>query len=662
MPINKNIIFKTPFLKIEAIYFSKKLADFFYYSAYISLSFFYISLMMHLPVSIHTTAVHDDALFWSQAENLISGHWLGLYNQLTLLKGPGFSFFTAINALVGVPITLSIAIMYLFSCLLLAETFNKIMVSKIIVLLVFGLTLFHPALFPVGIIRDNIISSLVLIFISVLIRIVFLKRNKYEVLWIVFYGFLFGLFWITREDSVWIIPGSLFLVLSRLIKSKKEGRPLKVILAPLAFFVITSIIFINLVSFINLYKYGVFETIEIKGTVFTRVIKDLDGVVAGPSIPFVPVPFAKRELIYKVSPTFLKMKDYFEKDGLGWTVYGCSFYPQACGDYAAGWFLFALRDAIASVGGYDNPAHAIRLYNNISDEIEVACRNKIITCKPNLLPLMPRITITQLENAPKKVFDAIRLSLLQSSVLLTEGDSADPSDRLNSVRSFLGNPRTTLSPSEKIITIKGWYYSGKDDWIVLKCIKDGTEYERNIDRHESPDIAAKLQNGKGNLQRFSVIFTQNDICKITNNRFGSTVISSGEFYKISDGNIVIDEVSRSDETFDRQYKTAFVIKMQLVNIYEIVLPILFVIGVLSFISYLIISLFNKSCFSDLFLISTSIWVMYFSKLLLLSLVEISSFPALNQHYLGPAFPLLVIASALSFVCFFGLHSYSKIEK
>ena len=134
----------------------------------------YLILAMNLPVTLRTQGIHDDALYWGHAFQIVNGNWLGAYSQMTLAKGPGFPLFLAANAVLGIPVTLLIALLYLFACRLTAKTLQEIGVNKYLVLILYVVILFHPALFPTIIIRDNIYPALSLIIISGVILIWYL--------------------------------------------------------------------------------------------------------------------------------------------------------------------------------------------------------------------------------------------------------------------------------------------------------------------------------------------------------------------------------------------------------------------------------------------------------------------------------------------------------
>ena len=124
---------------------------------YLVFSVFYLILCLHLPVGILVGAMHDDALFWKNAQQIVGGNWLGqTYNQYILAKGAGYPLVEAVNYIVGLPITLTLGLVYLLTCFLIKDTLEKLNFNRYLVLIIFLLALYHPQIFPVRIIRDNI--------------------------------------------------------------------------------------------------------------------------------------------------------------------------------------------------------------------------------------------------------------------------------------------------------------------------------------------------------------------------------------------------------------------------------------------------------------------------------------------------------------------------
>ena len=434
----------------------------------------YIAIAMHIPVSIYTNAGHDDALFLKNAYQLVQGNWLGSYNEMTLVKGMGFSLFLAVNAILGTPVTLLIALLYVLACGITINTLYKLGMSKYLLLLIYIVMLFHPQLFPTRIIRDNIYPALTLIVLSGAIWLACLPIQKGRlIIKIAPYGLVFGLFWLTREEGIWIIPGIMLLVLFKFIQFKNQRIPVRDLFNRIAIFSLAAFFPVMLVASINYHKYGMFEVVDFKGNAYSNALKSLYSVKAGADIPYVPVPYESRQAIYKVSPSFAQLKKFFEEDGKGWNSDGCRIYPWTCGDYAGGWFAFALRHAVSLKGYYANPVLAADFYNSITKEIEMACDDGLLRCASNPVPFMPNISVGQLKELPAKINQALGIAMAQAPIAETGGPSWDPLSKLKKVRIFLGSPKTTLSPSEELMDLSGWFYSKNNDWISLSCETHG---------------------------------------------------------------------------------------------------------------------------------------------------------------------------------------------
>ncbi|MFZ2397429.1 MAG: hypothetical protein WAW31_01950 [Smithella sp.] len=614
----------------------------------------YLILTMHLPVSIYTGAGHDDALFWQNAYHIVSGKWLDAYNQMTLAKGPGFPLFLAANAVLGIPVTLLIALLYLFACSLIANTLRDLGLNKYLVLTIFVVILFHPELFPTRIIRDNIYPALSLIIISGVIRLVFAPLQKDQrLVSVVPYGLVFGFFWVTREEGIWIVPGLLLLLFIKVLQLKKQNLPFADVFYRFAWFLSVAAIFVGLIASINYHNYGKFEVVDFKGKAFSHVLKSLNSVDVGHDLPNLPVSFNKRQEIYKISPSFSQLKDYLEDKGKGWTSHGCKFYPWTCGDYAGGWFMWALRDAVADKGYYKNPVIAAEFYKSITRDIEKACSNGFIKCKTNPVPFMPNITMMQLKKIPQKIVQTLKLAMVQLPVPATGGPSLDPLDQLQKARFFLGRPLTTLALSEQKTELRGWFYSANCDWIAMDCLVDGKKIRREVQRLNSPDIADHFKNPNANFQRFSISVSGDEDCSISTyssalNNFQIKSLLEKQKTELSlgrNGTLYFDEISQTKD-YSRQ-KIFLDIKNSLANLYKLIIPVLVLLGVFAYFFYLISTCIKKVPITDIFVASTMMWCLFFSRILLLVLVDISSFPAINDLYMSAAFPILCLAAFLS---------------
>ena len=512
-----------------------------------ALSIFYLLLALKLPISINAYAGHDDALFLFHGFNILSGHWLGNYNNLTLAKGPGWPIFMSFNAALGFPITLSLALLYLFACYFVSKFLFREGVSKNFVLLIFVLILFHPVIFPIRASVINIYPALVLISFFGLSYAVFASNTKNKNIFIL--GLFLGLFVITREEWLWIIPGLLIIIFFGYLHSLKVKLPPIFFFKKLTFFFGASLLVISSVSSLNYYNYKIYQISDFNEKEFSSVLKNLNSIIIKQEIAYAPVPKEKRELAYRVSPTFSELRDYLEDPKNGWKSAGCQFYPQTCGDYAGGWFMWALRDGAASKGYYQNASSSLNFYKKVNNEIIDACNQKIINCNFSFIPFMPNISHDQFTMIPKRFFNAIKMVIYGSNINLTAGESIGPIETLNKMYFFLGNPMH--------------------------------------------------------------ISSQSDV--------------------------------------NNTYKKALSIKNHLIKFYSKLMPVLFFLGLLSFFASTIFTLIKKLSFHRFWVLSLGAWVLISTRLLILVLIDISSFPALDSLYSSVVYPLLIIASLMSIV-------------
>lgn len=621
----------------------------------------YIALAMHFPVSIYSLAGHDDALFFSHAYNLVKGNWLGAYDQMIIAKGPGFSFFLALNAALGLPITLSLALLHCFSTWLISTRACKLGLSNLLTIILFSLILFCPQSFPTRVIRDDIYPALTLIIVSGLIDL-FLLRDR-SIVKAFFYGSCIGLFWITREEGVWIGPAT-GLFLSVIMVShvySRDHQEIKHSFLTLAKLVGFSSLPILVICSINWLMYGGFVVVDFKEPNFSRSLSLLNAIEPPTRTSHVPVNKQQREIAYKVSPTFSKLQHYFENEGLHWTSPGCNVYPNTCGDYAGGWFMWAYRDAVAQQGMYSSFKKAQDFFAAVNREIESACESKSIKCRSAALGFLPHLDASSFAAATTSFFDAYQLLSYQSGLHMTGGPSMDANNILYPLRIFLGNPLSMPSAHEQIVTFRGWYYSKSqpDFWLSVIC-SDGN---KEVIRQSSPDIAKAMSNNAAIAQRFVIEIPEQDRCHIQ--LASGQKISFATLKESSTGAILNDSqdifyLDSARFLFPQQIlRLSSKIKTLLGKLYSIIIPVLLSISVITLIGTLAYLVKQRCFFQPVLMVAILAWTLVFTRMVLLVLIDISSFPAINALYMGPAFSLSILAMITTIASFLILSSKPK---
>lgn len=104
----------------------------------------YVFVSVHTPITVLAHKPHDDGLFMSLGAYLSEGRWLGPFNQYTLMKGPGYAAFLALNNWLGTPISLSHALFHCMAVTLFAIVAHRFAGSIVLSGLLFTLLLWHP--------------------------------------------------------------------------------------------------------------------------------------------------------------------------------------------------------------------------------------------------------------------------------------------------------------------------------------------------------------------------------------------------------------------------------------------------------------------------------------------------------------------------------------
>ena len=631
-----------------------------YWISLVLISVFYLIVAIHTPLSILAWQGYDDMLFINHAQSLAEGRWLGKFSELTLVKGPGYSVFLALNYWLGLPITFTHALFYCFSLAALSLLILKISKSYLLAALLFLITLWDPRVFELNrVMRDAIYAGQAILILTTLSYILFFKhQKKHENILSILLGVLFAWFWLTREEGIWLVPGLVFLLIFAIIRNRHQKTGIRII-RPLfistCFFAATHIVF----GLGNLITYGDFVGVDIKEKNFQAAIKSMESIRIGDQIPFLAVPLKVRQEIYKISPAFSELKKYIdpEKTISSWQAGGCRFRPTTCGDIGNGFFMWALREATGKAGYYSSPSTASKFYKLIDNDIKKACADKRLICDRSYIPYMPQINFSQVKKIPASLMSIWKSmtsvgTLYESAVWKIWG----PENTFNRAVSVLNQPaHFPMIGISSDVELTGWFHrKGKgNDWFTLKVSDDyNQDISASLTRVESSDLVSTLNDKEATHQRFIIKSRCSDGCKLT---FLSTVgdafilpIENNQQYMSKDNRtlafdyINIGKASKDNIRFDFSFK----IRKVIFQTYKQFMPFLIIIGLLAFITSAFLA-FKKSQYSIMFAITTACWISIATRSAILVLVDISSFPAITVEYLQPIFAFSLIASILS---------------
>lgn len=352
------------------------------------------------PVYAIGGAAHDDRLFLLLAESIIKGEWLGAYNQMTLAKGPFYSIWIAGLYWLGIPLGLGVQLAYAGACALFTRACRPALCSAAPLFTIYAFLLWNPMSFEgptLGrIIRQQIYTPLALVILAGLVALYGRRAEKLsrQLPWAILLGLASGCFWLTREESVWLVPSVGLLAVAAIVGAYRISRlQVGTMTRSLGVAIACAALPIFLVAWQNHRHYGWFGTVEFRAPEFNDAYGAMVRVKMGPEIPYVPVTRQAREAMYAISPAFAKLQPFLEGDyGRGWAGAGTHMTKQPAAErqIGGGWMTWALRDTVAAAGFCHDAKEAMTFYQKMTDDINRACDEGLLPAYPRRSGFLPR--------------------------------------------------------------------------------------------------------------------------------------------------------------------------------------------------------------------------------------------------------------------------------
>jgi hypothetical protein len=624
------------------------------------------------PMSLHPALVHDDGLFMRLASEMVAGNWLGSFDQYTLMKGPGYPVFLATASVTGLPLSILHGAFQTLGIALSAYVIARLSGQTALGWFSFVFLMLMPQPFSAEVhrvVRDQIYWSQCLIILAAFgfgILSTDLKKRG-MIFWGGLGGGVLSWAWLTREEGLWLVPGILVLLFLGSWRAYRLEhsfvRPLTVCLAAIVSF---SIPMMSLMALNKVY-YGSFVGVDFKEHNFKAALGALQRIDDGRSVDYVPVSTTARQLAAGISPTFAPLEQSLRLGGPleGWMVFGCAFYPQTCGDYGGGWFLWAFRDAAALNGFYSSPAKAEEGFSKIAAEIEAACKDGRISCKSGLFDFLPPMSPAQLLSIPQKVVRAWGLIITANA---SPGILAPPTPATGKFAyywAFLNFPVAVLPPPESPpeTQILGWFYAGDGLWptFYVEDAKGGRTIV-NVTRADSPDLEAFFGSAGAGFNRFSAALPCSVDCKLVAalpvDQFRVEIENNANALLDGKPALWIDAVqsvhrdgvdSILAELNAAKSQTAWVptsVLTVLSQIYHWLFPAFVVLGVVAFVLSFRLRTESQEV-SALLIVAAAAYVLAATRAVILAIIDASWFPAFFLLYALPGIFSIALASAVS---------------
>ena len=346
---------------------------------------------------------HDDHLYLDMAKRLLSGEWLGAYNHMTLAKGPFYAIWIAASFGLGIPLLVTQHLLYAAACAVFVAALAPALRGTLARTVLFAVLFFNPATFadPVGtrVLREGVYPALTLLVLGCALAIPLRGERpiRSNAPWAVGLGTSLAALWLCREERIWIVPALFFVAVWAAVKVSSQRRTVILLGAGVV------AVFVALVGAVvvkNWSHYGVPVITEFTEGQMPDAYAALGRVRHAAERPRIPLPAETRLRIYAVSPLFAELQPFMEGNlGRDWSKVGCDAVG-VCDDIAAGWLMWALRDAAAAAGHYRDAGTAARYWAGVRDEVASACRDGRLACGGFSLGFLPPMRLAYLAAFP----------------------------------------------------------------------------------------------------------------------------------------------------------------------------------------------------------------------------------------------------------------------
>lgn len=323
---------------------------------------------------------YDDYWFVSSALHWIYG---GHYSHMAFAQLPVYSMWLKGVSLLGISARLAIDLAWLISSASLGFAVARLLKSVWPGVVIYIFLAFHPYSFVLfdRALSENLLAVVSALAIAGLIELWNLRsvpciRDWRRICAICVTALSCAIAYHTRKEGIVLLPPLLLLAFLSFLKrdvfwngdSKfRLGYPMIVIpLVAILFFGV-------LLAGTNYLRWGVFTRYELAASGYTRAVNDLIAIDPSTSTPkYVTITAQTRNKAYAQSPTFSELKPFLDGPMGQEVAKYSSTFSGVPGEIANGWFYWTIRDAAAAAGWHVNASMAEQKYKAMAQELENA--------------------------------------------------------------------------------------------------------------------------------------------------------------------------------------------------------------------------------------------------------------------------------------------------
>jgi hypothetical protein len=358
---------------------------------------------------------YDGQLYVRQARAIDAHQWLGEYNNLTLVKVPGYSLFISMCNWLNIPVKDGEQLVAVFAAVLVGAC--VLVTTKRLSLSVAGFVVcaFSPiylSTWSADFGRDALFASISVIVVTSLFLtsyfLVFGRACGWALATAGIAGLSLAAYVLVREEGVTVVPIAVAAAGALPVMYAVRDRPWRSggrrWAGRAAFRIVPSALVltvglagpVGMVLAKNNAVYGVAATSELANGAFMDAYAQWQRVEAGEPKFRVPINEAQREAVYAVSPTARLLAPSLENPQNPWRFSGCFTVPNC--DYAGGWVTWAIRDAAADAGAFGSASESEAFFTRLAQEIADACASGELPCRmklPSAAQPLTRISFAQ---------------------------------------------------------------------------------------------------------------------------------------------------------------------------------------------------------------------------------------------------------------------------
>jgi len=332
-----------------------------------------------VPFTVPQFNPHDQTWFFNTARSINTNDWLVEYNHFTLIKGPVYSMFMSVTSDLGINFKFAINLTYVLSCISFLFALKTFIANRLALLVAFTLLIANPVTFSdvwTQPMRENLYISLILVYLSSIIALISLSiqndNKKAIYVWSLFASITLALAWNTREESIWLIPCLIPLIIVALFQLFTL-RTTQLIL-PILTIIFSSYTFTSYLASKNSKQFGINVVSEFKGTQYIRAFN---------AIISLNTEINKDPYLYLSNTSIKKLKSISEATNKVITPLLKEDELTLVGPHIkyGAFTSWAIRDSMYYNGYYRNAQKTENAYKEIADDIENYCSNNAGECR-----------------------------------------------------------------------------------------------------------------------------------------------------------------------------------------------------------------------------------------------------------------------------------------